>query len=386
MGKVLQVLIVRDRETAGGGIFNYYQAVGKHLGVKSILVDTGKPHGFYSSFQRLRWGTLPTPLRLLRDWVKLAVSLFRLPDLVVLNPCMDPSDGRSLPRDAVNLLLARLFRRKVLVFWRGWDNDVCGAAEFPGGNRGWISRIYRLAEAHLVLAGDFRDDLKRWGITKPVYLETTVVADAVLEEPGVLNSIPEEPVFRILFLSRILVAKGVFELLEAFALLESRRPGRIHLTIAGDGPDLGALKKRAGEMGLRRVEFCGYIDGPKKSRCFAEASAFCFLSYTEGMPNAVLEAMAMGLPLVSSDAGGLKDILNEGVTGFLVRQDRSRPPQKRFSTEEVTECIERLADSEELRVRISRHNKAYARERFAAAKVAERLEMIFRMVVPSSHR
>lgn len=381
MGKVIQVLIVRDREAAGGGIFHYYQAVGRHLKVSHVLVDVGRSHGYYSSEVSARRRTLPTPLRVIADWAKLSARLVRFPDLVVLNPCLDPIEFRSLPRDAVNLLLAKLFGRKVLVFWRGWDNEVCGEANFPGGNRGLVSRIYRLADANLVLAGDFRDDLRRWGFTKPVLLETTVVADSLLEPVKLDEAAADDGVFRLLYLSRIEVAKGVFELLEAFALLESRAPGKFHLMIAGDGPDLNDLKRRAAMMELKGIEFAGYVDGREKSRCFADASAFCFLSYTEGMPNAVLEAMSMGLPLVSSDAGGLKDILEDGVTGYILRQDRTKPSGERFSADEVANRLEQLADSPVLADRMGRHNAAHARERFSAKKVAERLEKVFREVV-----
>ncbi|MES2474705.1 MAG: glycosyltransferase family 4 protein [Verrucomicrobiota bacterium] len=379
MAEALHVLIVRDREAAGGGIFNYYRAISKHQGGNVTLVDVGRAHGFYGIDELGSRGAFSTLQRLLRDWWRLATSLSRFPDLVMLNPCLDPVENRSLPRDAVNLLLAKLFRRKVLVFWRGWDNDACGTPEFPGGNRGWLSRVYRLADAHIVLASDFRDDLRRWGFTSPVYLESTVVADEVLAlRLDGLEEVPDSnSQFRILYLSRVEVAKGVFEMLDAFALLESGDPGRYHFTIAGDGPALEELKLRAGELGLSGVEFTGYVHGPGKARCFADADAFCFLSYTEGMPNAVLEAMAMGLPLVSSDAGGLKDILTDDVTGYILRQDRSQPAGKRFLAAEVADRLKGLANSPEKLKRMGEHNRSYARERFAAAKVAARLDTIY---------
>ena len=61
------------------------------------------------------------------------------------------------------------------------------------------------------------------------------------------------------------------------------------------------------------------------------------------MPNAVLEAMAMGLPIISSGAGGLKDILREGGTGMIVEQRGDAPDRQRFSAEEVADRVERLA-------------------------------------------
>jgi glycosyltransferase involved in cell wall biosynthesis len=378
---LMRIVIVRDRESAGGGIYNYYRAIGRHLTVAHEFVDVGRSHSFYDSAGSARKRSLPTVVRLGLDWGCLLRKLCRLPDLAHLNPGLDIKTRKSLRRDAVNLLLAKLFRRKVLVFWRGWHNDACGSPEFPGGNDGWLSRVYRMADAHIVLASDFRDDLRRWGFDTPIHLETTVVADAVLETPTVVAETNPNERFRILFLSRVEVAKGVFEMLDAFALLDSRDPGRYSLTIAGDGPALEDLKKRSRELGLRGIDFPGYVDGVVKSRCYAAADAFVFLSYTEGMPNAVLEAMAMGLPLVSSAAGGLRDILIEGVSGYLLPYNRNAEIEHRFSVEEVAARIERLADEPDTCRKMADHNGQHARERFAAVRVAARLETIYREVL-----
>lgn len=376
----LKVVIVRDRAAAGGGIHHYYQAVQKHFTVRHEFVDVGRPHGFYLN-KKEGVRCVSTPLRLILDLAALLVKLLRFPDLVHLNPGLDITTLKSLRRDALNICLAKLFLRTVIVFWRGWDNDACGTPEFPCGNRGWLSRVYRMADAHIVLAGDFRDDLRRWGFMAPIHVETTVVADSELGLRGDAIKPEEGRRFRVLFLSRVEVAKGVFEMLDAFALLEAREPGGYQFMIAGDGPGLEQLKERAREVGLKGIEFKGYVEGKVKWACFAEADAFCFLSYTEGMPNAVLEAMAMGLPLVSSAAGGLKDILEDGVSAYLIPYDRSAELGRRFSAEEVACRIERLASEPETRHRMAEHNRRYAREAFGAARVAARLEAIYREVL-----
>jgi glycosyltransferase involved in cell wall biosynthesis len=376
------VVILRDREGAGGGIFNYYRAVAQYLKFDVDFVDVGRSYEFYSNGVKGARNRLPTPVRLLADWAKLAVRLFRLPDLVHVNSCMDIPHLRSLRRDAVNVLIAKVFRRQVLVFWRGWDNRVCGTLEFPGGNSGWMSRAYRLADAHIVLASDFRNDLRRWGFDTPIYLETTVASDTVVE--GYVeknNSRIDSGVFNILFLSRVEVNKGVFEMLDGFGLLESRNPGRYRLTVAGDGPALAEVKTKSDEMGLDNICFVGYVGGKEKVECYNAADAFCFLSYSEGMPNAVLEAMAMGLPLVSSDAGGLKDILIDGETGYILLPNQGKPPRYRFLPSDIAERFETLADSSDLCRMIGSHNRKLADERFAADKVGTRLSKIYREMI-----
>lgn len=366
--------------SAGGGIFNYYNAIVPHLKIRVGFVDVGKPQHFYSSRGRL--SARFTPLRLIWDWLVLAFKIMRFrPDLVHMNPGLDITTFRSLRRDAVNVWIARFFGRPVLVFWRGWNNAWCGHAEFPGGNSGFLCRTYQRADAHIVLAKAFEQDLRRWGFRTPIFLETTVAPEDIVERSPAGRSGRSRPV-RLLFLSRVEIEKGVFELLDAFLLLQERAPGEFALTVAGDGPGLERLRCEATERGAGNVCFPGMVGGEERIRCYLEASIFCFLSYTEGMPNAVLEAMAMGLPLVSSDAGGLKDILKDGETGFIVPQNGSAPDRLRFSPSQIADQIQRLARDPDLYERIADHNRRHARERFSAPAVARRLEHIYHSFMP----
>ncbi|MCX6868257.1 MAG: hypothetical protein NTV46_19035, partial [Verrucomicrobia bacterium] len=85
-----------------------------------------------------------------------------------------------------------------------------------------------------------------------------------------------------------------------------------------------------------------------------------------------------GLPLVSSTAGGLKDILEDDVSGYVLSYNRGAEIGHRFSVQEMADRIERLATEPETRHRMAEHNRHHARERFAAVRVAARLEAIYR--------
>ena len=370
------VVIVRDRASSGGGIYNYYKSVRPHLKSRVVLCDSGKPYVFYGDHKGFGARLLDiTPLRLMLDWSRLALKILRYwPDVVLLNPCLDPPTYKSLRRDAVNIEIARFFRRRVLSFWRGWENAYSGRPEFPGGNQSSLCRIYQKADEHLVLSERFRQDLLRWNFKAPVQVETTVVEDQCLS--GAPNPpAPGKARTNLLYLSRVEVAKGVWELLDAFKILKSRNPAYT-LTIGGDGPDLEALKAYAKELNLSDVTFTGFLKGQAKVDCYRQGSVFCFLSYTEGMPNAVLEALAMGLPIVSSDAGGLRDILRDRENGFIVLPDHNAPAKKKFDPQAVADAIEKLVTTPELHERISTINWRYARQRFAAPVVAKRLEAL----------
>lgn len=368
----MTVIIVRDRPSAGGGIFNYYNAIAKHLTSKAHFVGIGKPHTFYGDQGPflLRF----TPTRLLWEWLSLFFKIiWYRPDLVHVNPGLDVKTFRALRRDAINILIARLFRRRVLVFWRGWDNSWCGNPEFPGGTNGWLCRVYKKASAHVVLSDRFKKDLLRWGFETPIYVETTVVADECLKAEA---PTPGKARTNLLYLSRVEIAKGIFELLDAYKILKARNPAYT-LTIGGDGPDLEELKAYAKKLELSDVTFTGFLQGKAKVDCYRQGSVFCFMSYTEGMPNAVLEALAIGLPIVSSDAGGLGDILRDGENGFIVPPVKDPQPRQTFDPELIANTIERITTPPDLHERVSTINWRYARQRFAAPVVAKRLESIY---------
>jgi glycosyltransferase involved in cell wall biosynthesis len=381
MSRQASIVIVRDRASSGGGIYNYYTVVSPHLNGQVAFCGTGKPHVFYGDHKSPgSWLLDFTPVRLFLDWMALVIKILRLwPDAVLLNPSLDPPTYRSMRRDAVNVLIGRLFRRRVVSFWRGWENAYSGRPEFPGGNKSLLCRIYKMADVQIVLSDRFKADLLRWGFRGPVHVETTVVGDECLA------ATPTAPSGRVptnlLYLSRVEVAKGVFELLDAYKILKARNPA-FTLTIAGDGPDLEALKQYAKQLDLPDVGFTGFVVGAAKTACFRQAGVFCFLSYTEGMPNAVLEAFAAGLPVVSSDAGGLRDILRNRETGIVVRPlEGDAPLRKKFDPIEVAYAIERLTEDAGLYQRITNFNWQYARDRFAARVVAKRLEGIYRSVL-----
>jgi glycosyltransferase involved in cell wall biosynthesis len=108
-------------------------------------------------------------------------------------------------------------------------------------------------------------------------------------------------------------------LLRAFARVRQQLPAA-HLLLVGDGPLRAGLHRLAGELGLEgRVHFAGYQAEPE--RYLALLSAFALTSRSEGMPLAVLEAWAAGVPVVASRVGGLAELIEDGHTGLLFDRD-----------------------------------------------------------------
>jgi phosphatidylinositol alpha 1,6-mannosyltransferase len=120
--------------------------------------------------------------------------------------------------------------------------------------------------------------------------------------------------FTFLYVGRVASEKGVDVVIEAFGRLEAvAPPGAARLVIAGEGPDLKALRAHAPPG----IVFLGYLDRARDlPALYASADAFVFASTTETLGLVVLEAMASGLPVVASPAGGVSDHLRDNENGL----------------------------------------------------------------------
>jgi len=122
----------------------------------------------------------------------------------------------------------------------------------------------------------------------------------------------------LIFVGTISREKGVYGLVEAFEILAEQQP-RLHLVMLGNGPDLPRLQEMAASrLGLSRVRLVGQVPHTDVPNWLAASDVFVFPSYHEGMPNAVLETMACGLPVVATSVGGIPEVIQNGMTGLLV--------------------------------------------------------------------
>ena len=122
----------------------------------------------------------------------------------------------------------------------------------------------------------------------------------------------------LLYFGRISKEKGVDVLLDAFLAAAPSLPGW-RLVIAGDGPELGALRDSVSSAGASRlVELVGYQSGEDLQRYVERASlAIASSRWRENMPFSVIEAFAAGTPVVGTRIGGIPELVSEGETGFV---------------------------------------------------------------------
>ena len=116
----------------------------------------------------------------------------------------------------------------------------------------------------------------------------------------------------VLYSGRLTQEKGAELLADAFLAARARDP-RLHLVLAGGGPEEGALRARLG----RAATFLGWLDGAALASAYASADLFLFCSETDTFGQVVLEAQASGLPVVAVAAGGPAELIEDGRSGVL---------------------------------------------------------------------
>jgi glycosyltransferase involved in cell wall biosynthesis len=122
---------------------------------------------------------------------------------------------------------------------------------------------------------------------------------------------------RLLFVGRLAGVKGVPVLLEAMAKLKDMPD--LKLTLIGDGPDRGAIEAAVADWRLQeRVTFLGYRSQAEVAEQLNETDLFVLPSFAEGVPVVLMEAMASGVPVITTQIAGIPELVRQGVSGWLV--------------------------------------------------------------------
>lgn len=354
-----QVLVCVPRTNDGGGA-NYFNSLKDLFSHKVVYFYRGKPNWPESS------GFIHELLRLINDYIFYLYILMKWDYKVVhINTFFG---GKGVYRDAVFILFARIIQKKIIVSFRGWNWHFSGREN--SRLLQFIKNIYLKADALIILSSKEKNKLRSWGYNKLIFSETTTVDERLVSGMSI-NNINEKydglTHLNLLFLSRIHKEKGIYELLHAFQNIRKKFP-TMQLTIAGQGPEFGNIKRYISDHKLDRINLTGFVSGAKKIAIFKNAHIFLFPSYSEGMPNAVLEAFAFGLPVVATKVGGLKDIFKDHENGLVVEIKNST---------DLKEKLEKLITNNDLMKQIALTNYNYARERFLSNVVVQRLEKIY---------
>lgn len=215
-----------------------------------------------------------------------------------------------------------------------------------------------------------RDQLGAWAPNKPSFLfPAWTDIDAFLEA----GAHPKTSGDTIMYTGVLIPRKGVHFLLEAFDRVQQEFPAAV-LWIVGkaQNPDYAArLKQQARKLGLNgRVIFRDHLPQRQLAEYMAKAEVFVLPSESEGLGRVVFEAMAAGIPVIGSEVGGIPEMVENGITGFLV------PPKDVTGLAEKLRWI--LAHPEEAR-QMGRRGRESARRFFSTAQYVQNYARLFQL-------
>lgn len=173
---------------------------------------------------------------------------------------------------------------------------------------------------------------------------------------------------RILFIGRLVAVKGVPLLLEAVAAAKLKHPD-LRLTIVGDGRDRQKREAQAALLKLgTSVNFTGYQDQAAVAALLERSDILVLPSFAEGVPVVLMEAMASRLPVIASRIAGIPELVEDGVSGFLV------PPG---NVEELAKKLSALLSDPALCARMGLAGRAKVEKEFAVDQEAAKLARLF---------
>lgn len=245
-------------------------------------------------------------------------------------------------------------------FMRFWQR-----ARWPG-RQALIRAVFERSAVVVALSDQWREALQQLfpaARVRTLVNPVPVPADAAPLQGGAPT---------VLFMGLLAREKGVFELVEAWARVQRECPGA-RLLLGGAGEHEAALRAAARAQGVAdSVHLLGWVSGDEKQRRLREAWVLALPSHAEALPMAVLEAMALGVPVVASRVGGIPLAVREGEDGLLVEP---------HDVPALAEALLRLLQDAELRRRMGASAREHVQQRFSAAVTLPQLSSLWEEVV-----
>lgn len=269
--------------------------------------------------------------------------------------------------------LSRLFRKRVLLHIHGgrFRNVWSNASAFK---KRIIRRLLRFNDGLIVLGKGwqsfYRDEV---GCDCTI----AVLPNAVLVP--IVQSTRASDVVTLLYAGQIRPEKGLLDLAEAMQQLYTQSSQVLQLRMMGKGDTARSeriVKEVFATAGLPNIAFLGTLVGEEKWRQFSSADIFVLPSHTEDMPVSILEAMAAGLPVIATEVGSIPEVIDHGVSGFLV---------KPHDPAGLAGAIRLLAEDQRLRASMGAAGRRKSNEEFSFERYVDRLELLYLTLLEGRH-
>ena len=251
------------------------------------------------------------------------------------------SERGSILRKGVLILIAFGFRKPVIVHTHG-----CEFRPFydrlPQLGKQFVSWLFQHCDYVITLSESWqRYYLSNCGLS----LKRTIVLPNPVEIPAEVPNREGADLIRFVSLGRVGQRKGTFDLIRAFAKLAPELQSRCELILAGDGAIEQALELITALKLESYIKLPGWLNSTQRNQLLQQSHVFVLPSYNEGLPMAMLEAMAWELPVIVTPVGGIPEIVAHGRNGFLVNPG---------DIKQITKSMQTLIEDEPARLAMGR--------------------------------
>ena len=290
------------------------------------------------------------------------------PELVYITP---NAGGKAFFKDFIVVQMLKSMGCKVIAHYHNKGVSVYQSK--------WVYNfLYKRFFSNLkviLLAENLYKDIAKYVKREDVYICPNGIPSSCKEE---MEARRNNVVPHLLFLSNLLISKGVIVLLDALKILKEKEYTFVCQFVGGETSEIGAVQfsEEVDKRNLNdRVAYVGRKVGEEKEAFFRQADIFVFPTYYETFGLVNLEAMEYKLPVISTNEGGIPDIVKDGENGLICEK------QNPYS---LADCIAKLLDDEELRVKMGNAGYEKFHREFTLDKFENRMKDILNQNLSSS--
>jgi len=229
-----------------------------------------------------------------------------------------------------------------------------------------ISKLIELPDIVVVLSSGWASYYRK--ISKQINIQVVENGTNPLNKIPLRN--PSKKTTDVLFLGHINEAKGLLVILEAIRKINRTKANIFFHLVGGEEyeGDFDRIKEVFEKSGFKNFYFYGHKNGKEKNEFLEKSDIFILPSYSEGFPNALLEAMSFGLPVVATRVGAIPEVIEHGKNGYLINPG---------DFESLSNAILTLSRSREKRLRFGENNYKKVKEHYNFEETYRKLKKIF---------
>lgn len=362
----IRVLMIGPGEGVGGGISSLVETFLPLLKTRVSLyyLPSVKQRPLKDSGKL----SIPNILIAFSQYIRFFLALIRYrPNIIHLHT----SQGIAWLKDTFFVIAGKIFRRHVVLHIHG-GNFVELNNQDHRFVQAYTRYVLGLVDAVISVSTEWKNRFSKFVPDDRVFpLKNCIDVQAI--QPNV--SITPTAIANLLFVGRIGQKKGAFDLVDAMHLIQADGMD-VHAWMAGpeerDG-DFEIIRERLDRYQLSSTcDLLGSVDREEVLGLLKKAAFFVLPSYYEGLPMAVLEALAAGLPIIATPVGGIPEVVQDGFNGYLV-------PIGDVQT--LANRITHLAKNPELRAVMGRRSRGLAERDFDSAHYVDKLVSLYTSIM-----